>query len=150
MHIVFMKKFRKGVFIVTYTREKNKIYYLILKRKLHWKGWEFPKGGIDGKENLLTAIKRELKEETGHYPKKIKKYSLKGRYFYRKNISDRPNIIGQTYSLYTAEITQRKISIDKKEHTTYRWAEYKKALQLLTNANQKKCLKIVNKELIAC
>ena len=40
-------KYRKIVFIVTYAKLKDKIYYLILKRKLHWKGWEFVKGGID-------------------------------------------------------------------------------------------------------
>ena len=58
-------KYRKAVFIVAYSKINNKIEYLLLKRKLHWKGWEFPKGGAEEKENNLDAVKRELKEETG-------------------------------------------------------------------------------------
>ena len=38
--------------------------YLILKRKLHWKGWEFVKGNIDH-EGYRKAVLREIREETG-------------------------------------------------------------------------------------
>jgi hypothetical protein len=48
------EKYRKAVFIVVYRRTKNifnkQNKLLILKRKLHWAGWEFPKE-IDGGEN---------------------------------------------------------------------------------------------------
>ena len=67
-------KYRKAVFVVTYRKEKDKIKYLILKRKLHWKGWEFPKGGVNKDESLLHAVKREIKEETGQSAFNIKKY----------------------------------------------------------------------------
>ena len=67
------KGYRNAVFIVTYRREKSKIFYLLLKRKLHWEGWEFPKGAIEGKEPVFLTIKRELKEETGQEPAVIKK-----------------------------------------------------------------------------
>jgi hypothetical protein len=40
-------KYRKAIFIVVYAREKNKRYYLILKRKLHWKVWEFQREELD-------------------------------------------------------------------------------------------------------
>ena len=57
-------KYRNAIFIVTYRCiNKDKILYLILKRQLHWKGWEFPKGGIDFFETKKRAIKRELKEK---------------------------------------------------------------------------------------
>ena len=60
------KKWRPGIFIVTYKRVGKEIKYLILKRKLHWKGYEFPKGGIEKKESLKKKATRELKEETGY------------------------------------------------------------------------------------
>lgn len=53
-----MDKYRQAVFVVTYAEEKGKTYYLILKRRHHWKGWEFPKGGINSGEK-----KRKLRGE---------------------------------------------------------------------------------------
>ena len=41
-------KYRKSVFGVAYCKDNDgKIEYIILKRKKHWKGWEFPKGKIE-------------------------------------------------------------------------------------------------------
>ena len=105
-----MKKYRKGVFMVTYRKEKNKIYYLVLKRKLHWKGWEFPKGGIEKEESLLNAAKREIEEETGQVLIKIKNYNLDGNYPYKPLLKDRPGLFGQTYNLFSAEIQNKKVN----------------------------------------
>src|SRR3989338_2502485 len=114
-----MKRFRKVVFIVAYKRKNSKIKYLTLKRKLHWTGWEFPKGGINSGENLIKTVKRELKEETG-----------------------------QTYILFSAELPDKKIKIDKNEHSSFKWTDYETALTLLTFSNKKRCLKILNKDLL--
>jgi 8-oxo-dGTP pyrophosphatase MutT (NUDIX family) len=140
-------KYRKGVFIVTYRKEKGKILYLLLKRKLHWKGWEFPKGGIERFEFKKSTALRELKEETGQEAINIKSYSLKGKYPYDKEYPDRKGFIGQTYKLYSAEIQDKNIKLDKKEHSDYKWLEFDKAFSLLTWPNQKVCLNIVNKEI---
>ncbi len=141
-------KYRNAIFIVTYRCiNKDKILYLILKRQLHWKGWEFPKGGIKNKESITKCIKREIKEETGQLPFKIKNHKISGKYKYPKILKDRPNIIGQTYTLYSAEIKKQKIKLDKKEHKDYKWVDYKTALDFLTYSNQRRCLRIVNKEL---
>ena len=138
-------KYRKGIFLVAYSIENNKIKYLILKRKLHWKGWEFPKGGVEKGENLIRAVKREIKEETGLKPIKIKKYNSKGIYRYDKTLEDRPEMKGQTFSLFSTEIPYGKIKIDKIEHSGYKWLGFKDAMKKLTWKNQKKCLNIVNK-----
>ena len=140
-------QYRKAVFIVTYLKDNDKILYLILKRKLHWRGWEFPKGGIENREHLSSTIKREIREETGQKAFNIKKYNISGKYKYKKIYPDRKEIIGQTFSLFSAELKNKKIRIDKKEHSAYKFASFKKALSLLTWKNQKKCLKIVNKYL---
>ncbi|MBR9704310.1 NUDIX domain-containing protein [Candidatus Pacearchaeota archaeon] len=140
-------KYRKGVFVVTYRIKKNKILYLILKRKLHWKGWEFPKGGIKSKENLKKAVKRELYEETGQKPINIKQYPISGKYKYEKQFADRIGFIGQTYKLFSAELKEKKVKFDRLEHSGYKWFSFKKAYKKLTFDNKKKCLKIVNKDL---
>ena len=138
------KKYRRAVFIVVYRKDKEKIKYLLLKRKLHWKGWEFPKGGIEKNETPVLAIIRELKEETGQKAENIRKFKEKGKYQYYQKYSDRLGFIGQTWQLFSAEIKSSKIKPDKKEHSSYRWFEHEKALKLLTWQNQKKCLKLVN------
>lgn len=144
-------KYRKAVFVITYSKIKDRIYYLILKRKLHWKGWEFPKGGLENlKEKLFVkkAAKREVIEETGLIPIKIKSMGVSGKYRYNKRISDRPGIIGQTYQLYAAEVPKRKINLKENndaEHSDHKWVDFKTASKLLTWPNQKKCLKIVDK-----
>jgi len=143
-------KYRPSVFIVTYSITKGKIYYLILKRKLHWKGWEFPKGGLEGIIERIfpkRAVKRELIEETGLTPIKIRKHNYSGAFRYKKIFADRPGIIGQTYQLYSAEVKKQKPHVKKnkeREHSDYLWTDYKTALKKLTWPNQKKCLTIVN------
>ncbi len=150
-----MGKYRNSVFIVVYFEnkeaKKNKneigeIEYLLLKRELHWKGWEFPKGGIENNESIKKAVERELKEETGIETKnKIKSFNVKGEYDYDKEYPDREGIIGQKFSLYAIDAGKKKsISLDKREHSDYQWLPFEQAIKKLTWPNQKECLKIVN------
>ena len=94
------KGYRKSVFLVIYFIKNKKIEYLILRRKLHWIGWEFPKGGINFFESEKHAVKRELNEETGLTAVKIKRFENSEKYKYKKKFLDRPGIIGQKYQLY--------------------------------------------------
>ncbi len=143
-------RYRKAVFIVTYRKARPRfcksytILYLVLKRKLHWTGWEFPKGGMENGENLTSSVKRELEEETGQITSNIKKFKEEGKYRYDKEYPDRKGIIGQTYTLFSAELKSKKIKLDKKEHSDYKWLSFKKAEKILTWKNQKECLRIVN------
>jgi len=133
-------KFRRSVFLVV--RNNNK--YLLLKRKLHWKGWEFPKGGVEKGENLIQAVRRELKEETGLKIKKIVKFNLSGKYKYNKKYEDRQGLSGQTWRLFLVEVYPGKIKIDKREHSGFKWLDFKQAEKKLSWDNQKRCLRIVN------
>ncbi|MDP3882417.1 MAG: NUDIX domain-containing protein [Nanoarchaeota archaeon] len=142
------KRYRPAVFAVVYKKEGKKISYLLLKRKLHWKGWEFAKGGIEKGESQLDAAKREVKEETGLRIVKMGKYNVRGRYPYNLIAKkSRPRYCGQTYSLYSAEVKDGKIRGDGKEHDGFVWVEFGKAIKTLTWPNQRKCLRIVNKSL---
>lgn len=138
------KKYRKCVFMVTYYFEKEKPKYLILKRKLHWTGYEFPKGGVEVKESKFEAVRREIFEETGLCVKKIKNHHKKGKWDYFKKLKDRPQLAGQSWSLFSVEIVFGQVKIDKKEHTNFEWLDFENALKKLTFKNQKECLEIVN------
>ncbi|MBD3247630.1 DUF814 domain-containing protein [Candidatus Pacearchaeota archaeon] len=138
-------KYRKALFLLVYSRTKKGFEYLILKRKLHWKGWEFPKGGVeDSERDNMKTIKRELKEETGLKPLWVKDFKISGKYKYEKELSDRMGYIGQTYHLYAIKVKKEKPSIDTKEHSKAEWVNYKTAMDRLTWDDQKKCLKKVN------
>ncbi len=141
------QKYRRAVFIVVYTGNKEKIEYLILKRKLHWTGWEFPKGGLENGEENSAAVKREVFEETGLKVLEIKKFDFSGKFKYNKKLKDRPGFIGQDFSLYATKVNKGKIKIDEREHSDYKWLRYGDALKKLTFSNQKKSLEIVNNRL---
>jgi bis(5'-nucleosidyl)-tetraphosphatase len=137
-------RYRNAVFIVTYAKQKDKIHYIILKRRLHWKGWEFPKGGIDSPETKQHAVKREIREETGLKILKMKKFDVSGKYKYKKTYPDRKGITGQRFSLYAVKVNKGKIKIDKLEHSGSAWVSFEQAMKRLTWPNQRKCLKIVD------
>jgi len=143
-------KYRPAIFIVVYRQDKssNKPVYLLLKRKKHWKGWEFPKGGIEKGENMLKTLKREIKEECGLKIVKITKYDIGGKYNYPKKFNDRPGFIGQTYSLYSVQVKEDWVKIDKREHSGFKWLDFDGAKKLITYKNQKKCLSIVHNSLL--
>lgn len=142
-------KLRKGVFLVIYKIENKKPKYLLLKRKLHWVGWEFPKGGIELFETKKRAVKRECKEETGLDVFNIKKYNYKGFYVYPRIFRDRIGYFGQSFTLFSGEVKQgnKKITLDKREHSTYKWMGYEDAMKSLMHYEKKKSLEIVDKYL---
>lgn len=136
-------KYRKAVFIVVYAKIKKGLEYLILKRKLHWKGWEFPKGGIEKYESVREAIIREVKEETGLKTIKIKKFNFSGKYDYNKIFPDRKGFKGQKFSLYAAEVKKGEVKISR-EHSDYKGVSFREAMKKLTWKNQRKSLEVVD------
>lgn len=141
------KKYRRAVFGVTYYKNpEGKIEYIILKRKKHWKGWEFPKGKIEIFETKKMAAKREVHEETGLKVLNVKRFREHGIYLYLKRLWDRPDKIGQTYHLFALQVEKGdgKLKLDPGEHNGYKWVSFKEAQKKLTWPNQKKCIKIVN------
>ncbi len=138
------EKYRRALFITVYSIVNKKPVYLILKRKLHWKGWEFPKGGKRFYETENMTVRREIKEETGLKILDIKKFEKKGKYKYDKEYPDRRGIAGQTYKLYAVKVEKRKVRLDKKEHSDYKWVNFSEAIKKLKWKNQKDCLRIVN------
>jgi len=133
-------EYRPGIFIVTFAKTPKGIKYVVLKRKKHWTGWEFPKGGIGPAEDKYKTVTREVEEETGHTPKRIIDFNIRGKYQYPKEFVDRPDIVGQTFHLFAAEIPKKKLSFDPKEHIDSQWMGYRAARDRVTYQNQKDCL----------
>jgi len=136
------KHYRKGVFVVVYVRKP--LQYLLLHRKLHWCGWEFPKGGKLAKEKLENTVKREIKEETGLEIIKIIPFNIGGRFLYDKKTQRERKAKGFSWKLFAAEVKKGKVKISKREHDSHKWLPYAKAIKFLTWPNQKKCLRIVH------
>ncbi len=134
------KKYRKGIFCIAYALP---LRYLFLHRKLHWKGWEFPKGGKLTREKLENTVKREIKEETGLKVIKLKRFLVHGKFIYDKKTQQRWKAKGFIYTLFSCQVKKGKIKLTK-EHDNYKWCNYNQAIKLLTWSDQKKCLKIVN------
>ncbi len=140
--------YRKSVFVVVYTKENNQIKYFLLKRKRHWKGWEFTKEGLEKGESEEDAVRRGIREESGlNTVGQIKKFDIHGRYLYQKKFRDRPGFIGQEYSLYAAEVENGRVKIDEREHSQYEWLGFEHAMKRLTWKNQRESLKIVDSSL---
>jgi len=136
------KKYRKGIFCVVYTAKP--VCYLLLHRKLHWSGWEFPKGGSLAREKTENTVKREIKEETGLKAIETRQFPINGSFIYDKKTQAERKFKGFRYVLFSCSVKKGKIRLDKKEHDDFKWCRYSQALKLLKWPNQKRCLKIVN------
>ncbi|HNV01170.1 MAG TPA: NUDIX domain-containing protein [archaeon] len=132
---------RNIVGLIVFDGEK----FLILHRKLNWKGWEYPKGGIEEGETHEEAIKRELWEETG-----LERYELIGKISEFEFIDKARNRKGHTYnyllrvpSTAVVKINNEHV-LDKEivlEHDDFKWCLPKEAIKLLTHKDMKISLK---------
>jgi 8-oxo-dGTP pyrophosphatase MutT (NUDIX family) len=119
--------------------------FLLLHRKLHWTGWEFPKGAIEDNEKEEQTIERELFEETG-----LKKYKVVGQidefdYFDEKRKIDShiKNYLLQVssnskVSLNNAHVLDGKVVL---EHDDFKWFFPGEAVKKVTHSNQKETMR---------
>ncbi len=132
---------RRGVKGVVFDIRNGEPIYLLLHRVLNWRGWEFPKGGVEEGEDHIEALKREIKEETGldvdeivaELPKSEWKAEDGTSYSYRQYLVRADSS--------QAVVLQREPVV---EHDAYRWVKYEEAMELLTWENDKQTLKIAH------
>ena len=138
-------EFRRGVSLVVYRKEKDKTLYLVLKRRLRWIGYELIKCGKFKGESDIQIIKRELREETSLKPKKIINLNYTTKFIYPKkhqSVWNKKGFVGKCYAIEA----KGKIKLNK-EHSSYKWLTFKKAIKIITFKEAKKILRIANKKL---
>ncbi|MEM2874116.1 MAG: NUDIX domain-containing protein [Candidatus Nanoarchaeia archaeon] len=140
-------RYRKYVAAIIFIRLKKEPLFLILRRKQNWKGWEYVKGGLLPGESLKVALAREILEETGQKKFKIHlKLPFKIKYKWPKTyLKDKKRYCGAVQQVYVVEIFSKKIKLDRKEHSGYKWVTGKIALKLLTYKEPKAALRYVLK-----
>jgi 8-oxo-dGTP pyrophosphatase MutT (NUDIX family) len=127
--------------IVVFDGEK----FLLLHRCLNWRGWEYPKGGIEVGEKPEETLKRELYEETGL--KDFEVIANLGDFGY---VDKKRNKHVQTHNFLVKVSSNAKVvlfhqpssnGVIEKEHDSFRWYLPKDAVKTVTHANQKECIK---------
>jgi 8-oxo-dGTP pyrophosphatase MutT (NUDIX family) len=136
-------RYRKYAAAIIFIRTKKEPLFLILRRKQNWKGWEYVKGGLLPGESFRAGLKREIFEETGTRKfKVVAKIPKKIKYKWPKAfLKDKKRWRGAVQQVYVVEIFSKKIKLDKKEHSGYKWVSGKTALKLLTHKEPKAALR---------
>ena len=135
---------RKGICAIVFRKRKARTEFLLLHRILHWKGWEFPKGGIDGKETALKALKRELKEETGILEfKSVKSLNARLEFYdrFRRRIFSGKAFLVEFFPDSKISLAKNKV----KEHSSFKWVSKSKVLKTLTHKTWGKVFRKANK-----
>lgn len=121
---------------VVYQMRDNKPFYLLLESATS-SFWGFPKGHIEGKESVIEAAVREIREETGILA------DIDENFFdvltYRVGDNDKK------VTLFSAEVpTDAVVRLQQEEISASGWFDYPTAREKLTYLNLKQVLDRVN------
>jgi bis(5'-nucleosidyl)-tetraphosphatase len=116
-------------------REGNKErYYLVLHYTLGH--WGFAKGHIEKGEDEITALKREVKEETS-----LDNIMLFDEF--REEINYSYGNVSKTVIFYLAQTKETKIKLSQ-EHLDFEWLPFKEAQDRITFKSSKNILEKAN------
>lgn len=119
---------------IIFRREKDQIYFLLLKYPNYW---GFPKGIKEEKEEEIETAKREVEEETGI---KDLKFILGFRRAYQYQFWKAGKRVLKTAIFFLAETKEKNVRISW-EHEGYAWLSFEEAIKKLKFEEDKKNLK---------
>lgn len=112
---------------IVYRETKDYREYLLLKSRTG--DWEFPKGGIEGEEELQQATLREIEEETGIEQMRI----IDGfREAYTYTFYRNSNTIDKKVHLFIVKSFNSDVDLSP-EHHDYQWRDFEEAKNTLSH-----------------
>ena len=121
-----------GAILFRDTRDRRE--YLLLKSRPG--DWEFPKGGVEGNEELQQTAIREVKEEAG-----IEEFRLidgfRDEYDYVFEANG--TRIHKTVHLFIAKSFEASAELSN-EHSDLQWRDYKQAINTITQDGPREIL----------
>lgn len=119
---------------VVYRVQDGQLEYLLLQSTNRGNFWGFPKGHVEGAEDLLATATREIKEETSLALTVDPTFSVYTEY-------DLPNGNRKEMTLFTAVVpTETALQLQAAEIKNAAWLPYEQARQRLTYENLKQLL----------
>lgn len=135
----------KSVGVILYCRFPRSLKFLILKHK---KGhWSYAKGHKDKGETALETAKRELHEEAGIDDVEFisKNILLTEEYIFINKNKDK---VRKVVSYFIARSKSKKVKIDNREITGYKWCTLNASEKVITYKESRKTLKKAYKLII--
>ena len=102
--------------------------YLIVRKPREHNAWQFPQGGIEKREEIEEAARRELVEELGTNKFLLLKKSSRVYFYKFPNSETREGYQGQKQMYYWTRFTgtNEDIKLDQEELVEYAWVSEEK------------------------
>lgn len=106
-----MPKFRPNVAAIIMNKEGE---ILVCERKNDRGAWQFPQGGVDGKETRIEALEREVMEEVGIPADDYKAIEYRDGYyyFYPAHIRANKKWDGQVQTYFLCKLKKKAKGVD--------------------------------------
>ncbi len=120
---------------ILYRDSRGKREYLLLKSRPG--DWEFPKGGVEGEEELQQTAIREVQEEAG-----IESFRLIDgfRQDYDYVFQANGKTIHKTVHLFIAKSQETSADLSH-EHSDHQWRDYEQAVNTVTQDGPRQVLR---------
>lgn len=136
----------KIVEVCVFSIVNKKPKFLLLKRSNHLKlfpdSWQIVSGKIEKKEKAFETALRELKEETGFFPKKFWTCPIVNLFLFP--IDDEIHATS-VFAVLIDKTEKPKLSF---EHSKFKWLSLAEAKKIITWPGQVKALEITNDYII--
>lgn len=131
-----MDKERSAGAVVFYEEAGKRLYLVLRYGEGHW---DFPKGHIEDGETAISAMLREVHEETGLDVEPVTGFEHEIEYSFRARYdNNRPK--HKTVVFFIARSKSKDVRLSH-EHSAYVWLELDKALAKVTYDNSRDVLR---------
>lgn len=130
-----MTEYKTSAGAIVFRETRDPRQYLLLKSRT--KDWEFPKGSIEGDEELQQTAKREVAEETGLSGFRL----IDGfREEYSYEFTHDGTKVEKTVHLFVAQAFKVNAELSH-EHHDLQWQPYEDALNTVDHSGPKRILR---------